>query len=72
MAENNNTQELSELLKVRRDKLAALCSEGKNPYEKTSFDFNAYSADIKADFDAFDGKTVRIAEIGRASCRERV
>lgn len=61
MAENNNTQELSELLKVRRDKLAALCSEGKNPYEKTSFDFNAYSADIKADFDAHDGKTVRIA-----------
>ena len=63
MAENivNGTEDLSELLKVRRDKLAALCADGKNPYEKTSYDFNAYAADIKADFDAFDGKTVRIA-----------
>lgn len=62
MAENNNTvQDLSELLQVRRDKLAALIAEGKNPYEKTSFDFNAYAADIKADFEGFDGKTVKIA-----------
>ncbi len=62
MAENNNTvQDLSELLQVRRDKLAALIAEGKNPYEKTGFDFNAYAADIKADFEGFDGKTVKIA-----------
>ena len=63
MAENNTnaTQDLSELLQVRRDKLAALCAEGKNPYEKTKFDFTAYAADIKADFDKFDGQTVRIA-----------
>ena len=61
MAENNNTQDLNELLQVRRDKLTALCNEGKNPFEKTSFDFSAYAADIRADFDAFDGKTVRIA-----------
>ncbi len=62
MAENNNTvQDMNELLRVRREKLANLCSEGKNPYEKTSFDFNAYAADIKENFDSFDGKTVRIA-----------
>ena len=62
MAENNNTvQDLSELLKVRRDKLSALIEEGKNPYEITKFDFNAYAADIKADFEGFDGKTVKIA-----------
>ena len=62
MAENNNTvQDLSELLKVRRDKLSALIAEGKNPYEITKFDFDAYAADIKADFEGFDGKTVKIA-----------
>ena len=62
MAENNNTvQDLSELLQVRRDKLSALIAEGKNPYEITKFDFDAYAADIKADFEGFDGKTVKIA-----------
>ena len=62
MAENNNTvQDLSELLKVRRDKLSALIAEGKNPYEITKFDFDAYASDIKADFEGFDGKTVKIA-----------
>ena len=62
MAENNNTvQDLSELLQVRRDKLAALIAEGKNPYEITKFDFDAYASDIKADFEGFDGKTVKIA-----------
>lgn len=62
MAENNNTvQDLSELLQVRRDKLSALIEEGKNPYEITKFNFDAYAADIKADFEEFDGKTVKIA-----------
>ena len=62
MAENNNTvQDLSELLQVRRDKLAALIEEGKNPYEITKFNFDSYAADIKADFEGFDGKTVKIA-----------
>ncbi len=62
MAENNNTvQDLSELLQVRRDKLSALIEEGKNPYEITKFNFDAYAADIKADFEGFDGKTVKIA-----------
>ena len=35
-------QQVSELLQVRRDKLAALCEAGQNPYEITKFNFNAY------------------------------
>ena len=64
MADINNNiveEDLSEILKVRREKLANLIADGKNPFEITKFDFNAYSADIKADFENFEGKTVRIA-----------
>ena len=46
---------------VRRDKLAALQAEGRDPFHITKFDFNAYSADIKSDYAAFEGKTVRVA-----------
>ena len=54
-------QELSEILQVRRDKLKALQQEGRDPFEQTKFVRSAYSADIKADYDAFDGKTVQVA-----------
>ena len=54
-------QELSEILQVRRDKLTALQQEGRDPFEQTTFVRSAYSADIKADYDAFDGKTVQVA-----------
>ena len=54
-------QELSEILQVRRDKLMALQQEGRDPFEQTKFVRSAYSADIKADYDAFDGKTVQVA-----------
>lgn len=54
-------QELSEILQVRRDKLTALQQEGRDPFEQTKFVRSAYSADIKADYDAFDGKTVQVA-----------
>ena len=54
-------QELSEILQVRRDKLTALQQEGRDPFEQTRFVRSAYSADIKADYDAFDGKTVQVA-----------
>ena len=53
--------ELSEILKIRRDKLDALKADGKNPFEKTSFDRTAYAADIVEHFEAMEGKTVRIA-----------
>ena len=54
-------QELSELLKIRRDKLKALQEEGRDPFTQTRFERSAYSTEIKADYDAFDGKTVKVA-----------
>ena len=54
-------QELSELLKIRRDKLKSLQEEGRDPFTQTRFERNAYSTEIKADYDAFDGKTVKVA-----------
>ncbi len=67
MAEQNITPapqteaELSELLQVRRDKLADLKNSGNDPYQKTKYDFDNYAADVKADFDNLEGKTVRLA-----------
>ena len=54
-------QELSELLKIRRDKLKDLQEEGRDPFTQTRFERSAYSTEIKADYDAFDGKTVKVA-----------
>ena len=52
---------VSEQAQIRRDKLAALQAEGRDPFEITKFDFNADSAAIKADYEGFEGKTVRVA-----------
>ena len=57
VTESNNTNELA----VRREKLAALTAAGRNPFELTSFDVNAHSEAIKADFDVYEGKDVQIA-----------
>lgn len=66
MSENNqnkqNTeQDLNEILKVRRDKLAALKEAGNDPFVVTKYDFDAYASDIKSDFEKYEGKTVKIA-----------
>ena len=68
MSENqNNTntptqeQDIHHLLKIRREKLAALCEAGKNPYEEVRYPVDTYSTEILSDFDAYDGKTVSIA-----------
>ena len=58
---NNAVEDLSEILKVRREKLANLVADGKNPYEKTIYDFDAYAGDIKDKFEEYEGKTVKIA-----------
>ena len=52
---------VSEQAQVRRDKLAALRAEGRDPFVQTKFDFDADSATIKADYDAYEEKTVRVA-----------
>ncbi len=54
-------EELSEILKVRREKLADLKAAGNDPYQKTKYDVQNYTSDIKADYDSFEGKTVRLA-----------
>ena len=63
MAENNNNsvQELNEILQVRRDKLSAMVADGKDPFVKTKYDVTAYSTEIKADYDGFEGKEVSLA-----------
>ena len=61
-------EQLSELLQIRRDKLAALKAEGKDPYEITVYDRNAYAAQVVEHFDELEGQTVSLA--GRMmSCR---
>jgi lysyl-tRNA synthetase class 2 len=50
-----------QLLKVRRDKLAELQANGKNPFEVTKYDVTNHSMEIKNNFEQFRDKTVRIA-----------
>ena len=52
---------VSEQAQIRREKLAALQAEGRDPFVQTKFDFTADSAAIKADYEGFEGKTVRLA-----------
>ena len=55
------TEDLSELLRIRREKLNALKEEGKNPYEITKYDVTALNGDIRENFEEMEGQTVRIA-----------
>ena len=52
---------VSEQAQIRRDKLAALQAEGRDPFVQTKFDFNADSAAIKANYESYEGKVVRVA-----------
>ena len=54
-------QDLSEILRIRREKLEALKSAGKNPFEKVKYDRTAYSQDIKDDYSKYEGQSVGIA-----------
>lgn len=58
---NNQQQDVNQLLKVRREKLAALQEAGKDPFVITKFDVTHHSQEIKDQFDALEGKTVTIA-----------
>ena len=65
MSQNNTNnapeQDLNEILRVRREKLAALKEAGNDPFEITKYDFTHDSADIKNRFDELEGKTVSVA-----------
>ena len=54
-------QDLNELLKVRREKLAAMKDNGNDPFVKTKYETDASAAEIKSDFENFEGKTVSVA-----------
>ena len=63
MAEAKNVQEqdLNQLLKVRREKLAGLQAAGKDPFQITKYDVTHHSTDIKEHYDALEGQVVRVA-----------
>ncbi len=60
MAEAQN-QDSNQLLKVRREKLAALQEAGKDPFQITKYDVTHHSQEIRDDFEALEGKQVSIA-----------
>ena len=53
-------QDLSQQSKVRREKLAALQAEGRDPFQITRFDWDHTSAQIKENFDALEGQSVKV------------
>ena len=65
MADTQNTkvqeQDIHQLLKVKREKLANLQEAGKDPFQITKYDVTHHSTDIKDNFEELEGKTVRIA-----------
>ena len=63
MAEQKNVQQqdINQLLKVRREKLAELQENGKDPFKITKFDVTHHSIEIKDHFEELEGKTVTIA-----------
>ena len=52
---------LNDQMQIRREKLAALQAEGRDPFLQTKYDFNTDSAAVKADYASFEGKTVKVA-----------
>ena len=54
-------QELSELLRLRREKLTALQEAGEDPFQQTRFAWDTTSQQIKDNFDAMEGKEVKVA-----------
>lgn len=54
-------QDLGQLLKVRREKLAALQEKGKDPFQIMKYDVTHHSMDIKDAFDELEGKSVSVA-----------
>ena len=59
--EGAEEEQLIEQARIRREKLAKLVSEGKNPYEQVKYPVDADSQTIKNNFEAYEGKTVTMA-----------
>ncbi|MDE7157918.1 MAG: lysine--tRNA ligase [Lachnospiraceae bacterium] len=58
---NPQEQDINQLLKVRREKLAALCENGKNPFEIMKYDVSHHSMEIKDNFETLKGQQVSVA-----------
>ena len=58
---NNQEQDLSDILRIRREKLAALQEEGKDPFQQTKFVVSHHAQDIKDNFDALENQEVTVA-----------
>ena len=54
-------ENLVDVFRVRREKLAALCEAGQNPFEKVKYDFDTYTTEIHENFEALENTDVRIA-----------
>ena len=61
MTEQGQTQDINQLLKVRREKLADLQANGKDPFQIMKYDVTCHSQDIKNDFEALEGQKVSVA-----------
>lgn len=65
MAEQKNNpqaeQDLGQQTKIRREKLAVLQNQGKDPFQITRFDWDTTSGQIKENFDAMEGRSVKVA-----------
>ncbi len=64
MGETHNKpqeQDIGQLLKIRREKLAALQENGKDPFLITKYDVTHHSADIKEQFEKLEGERVSVA-----------
>ena len=58
---NQKTQDVNQLLKIRRDKLAELQADGKDPFQITKFDVTHHSQEVKEQFENLEGKSVVLA-----------
>lgn len=59
--EQQQEQDIHQLLKVRREKLAALQEAGRDPFQITKYDVTNHSKEIKDNFETMEGKTVTVA-----------
>ena len=59
--QQNQQQDIGQLLKVRREKLAELQAAGRDPFRITKYDVTVHSTDVKDDYEAWEGREVSVA-----------
>ena len=69
--QSHQEQDLNQLLKVRREKLAALQEAGADPFRITKYEVTHHSRDIKDHFDELEGKEVSEACHGKGILLQR-